>query len=403
MYKAITHCRACGSEKLRDIVDLGQQALTGVFPKSRAQKVDTAPLQLVKCEGECHLVQLKHTYDLGEMYGDNYGYRSGLNQSMVRHLHAKVDAIRKIVALKPGDVVIDIGSNDATTLKAYPSGLRRIGVDPTGTKFREFYTDGVELVADFFSADKVRAHAGNISARVITSFSMFYDLEEPVKFAAEIAGLLADDGIWVLEQSYMPEMLAQNSFDTICHEHLEYYGLRQIKWIAEKAGLKIIDVDFNDVNGGSFSIVVAKANSPIAANTQKIDAILAGEQKQGLDTPAPYAEFDKRIHGIRERLRAKIRAIHDEGKTVYALGASTKGNVTLQYCGLDETFLPLVGEVNPDKFGAFTPGTLIPIVSEAELLAKKPDYLLVLPWHFRAFFEKNPALKGVTLLFPLDV
>lgn len=399
----IDKCRICGGQELASVMSLGEQYLTGRFPRTREEAVTKGPVDLVRCaapEG-CGLVQLLQSYDLSEMYGANYGYRSGLNASMVRHLQAKVQKIMSLGILKPGDLIIDIGSNDATTLRAYPAGFDRVGIDPSGSKFAEYYPADVRLVPDFFSAKAVEAAAPGRKAKVITSFSMFYDLEDPVTFAREIAQSLDDDGIWVFEQSYLPAMLEANSFDTICHEHLEFYGLAQIEWIAKQAGLKLIDVEFNDVNGGSSSIIAAKASSSRAANRDHIDAILAKEVEIGLPDGSAFAGFRDRVETERQRLMSFLEECRRDGKKVYGLGASTKGNVLLQYYGLTEEQLAAIGEVNEDKFGSFTPGTLIPILPEAEVLARNPDYLVVLPWHFRNFFLGSESLTGRKLIFPL--
>lgn len=405
MYRKVGSCRICGNPNLEAVLDLGDQMLTGVFPSSKDQVVTTGPLQLVKCVGDeedCGLLQLGHSYDLGEMYGDNYGYRSGLNRSMVAHLRNKVARIVSMVDLNDGDLVIDIGSNDSTTLQAYGDrGLTLLGVDPTGSKFREFYPPFVSLIPDFFSGALVEEKFPGRKAKVVTSFSMFYDLESPMDFMREVYRILADDGIWVFEQSYMPLMLETNSYDTVCHEHLEFYALRQIKWMADRVGFKIVDVEFNDVNGGSFSVTVRKTfgNEPVEQSVQKI---LDQEMADGLNTLEPYRAFAARVSASRDSLLSFVEAAKAEGKTVAALGASTKGNVLLQYCRLTTDFLVAVGEVNPEKYGRFTPGTFVPIVPEVELLNEiKPDYLLVLPWHFRSFFENAPAFKGQKLLFPL--
>lgn len=403
MYRKIEACRICGNRQLVQVLDLGDQALTGVFPASRTQPVTSGPIKLVKCVGPntCGLVQLQHSYDLGELYGENYGYRSGLNTSMVAHLHAKVARILARVKLPPGALVIDIGSNDSTTLQAYPAtGCTLVGVDPTGKKFRQYYPPHIQLIPDFFSAAVVAQHLGGRKATVVTSFSMFYDLEEPLRFAQEVHDTLTDDGIWVFEQSYMPTMLARNSYDTACHEHLEYYALKQIKWLTDRVGLRIIDVEFNDVNGGSFSIVAAKQNCA-HVTSGLVEDILRQEVQQGLDTLQPFHEFAARVAASRENLRAFISKARRDGKRVAALGASTKGNVLLQYCGLTGTDVESVGEVNPDKFGCYTPGSLIPIIPEEQLLASKPDYLIVLPWHFRKYFEASARLAGHHLVFPL--
>lgn len=408
MIKKISKCRVCGNPELVLVVDLGEQYLTGVFPKIKNEKnLTKGPLRLVKCHGGencCGLLQLEHSYDSGEMYGENYGYRSGLNSSMVSHLHSKVSQILGRVNLGKGDMVVDIGSNDGTTLSMYPKDMLLVGIDPTGAKFSGYYPPHINLVPEFFSADLLTARYPEKKAKVVTSFSMFYDLESPVDFARQVASVLdSDEGIWVFEQSYMPLMLERNSYDTICHEHLEYYGLEQIIWIAEKAGLKIIDVELNDVNGGSFSIVAAHKSSRYTDEKGAVARLLQKEMEAGLATLVPYQEFQIRTQQSRAALLEFISKIKERGESILGIGASTKGNVLLQYCGFTENEIAAVGDVNPDKFGSYTPGTNLPIQDEKNVLARSPDYLLVLPWHFRDFFIGNPLYKGRKLVFPLPV
>ncbi len=385
-------------------MSLGEQVLTGVFPKSKIEKITSGPVDLVQCVGEnkCGLVQLRQSYDLGEMYGMNYGYRSGLNPSMVRHLHAKVDKILALEILKPGNLIIDIGSNDGTTLRAYPiNKYQLVGIDPTGIKFSSCYPPEIQLLVDFFSADVVNRIFSGKKAKVITSFSMFYDLEDPVAFAREIERVLDDDGVWIFEQSYLPSMLLTNSFDTICHEHLEFYSLHQINWIAREAGLKVLDVEFNEVNGGSFSVTAVKLVSKRKANTDFLNKIIIDENALGIGNPYAFEEFKKRVTTQRLQLMKFLRNCKASGKLVCGLGASTKGNVLLQYYGIDESLISVIGEINKDKYGAFTPGTLIPLMPEEDVLQANPDFLLVFPWHFREFFMQLPSLKGKKLVFPL--
>lgn len=406
MYKKIDRCRICGNAELIPVVDLGEQYLTGVFPRQQSGSTLTkGPLRLAKCHGGndvCGLLQLDHSYDLDELYGENYGYRSGLNPSMVRHLHEKVARIRGTLDVRPGDLVVDIGSNDGTTLGAYPDDLLLVGIDPTGEKFRRHYASHLNLISEFFSAGLLTQAFPGRKAKVVTSFSMFYDLESPIDFAREIVGVLdPQEGIWVFEQSYMPLMLERNAYDTICHEHLEYYGLKQIVWLAERAGLRIVDVGLNDVNGGSFSVVAAHRASRHADSRGIVARMLADEEAAGLSGLAPYQAFSNRTERSRRSLQEFVAGVRREGKRLCGLGASTKGNVVLQYCGFGPGDIEAIGDVNPDKFGALTPGTWIPIEDEAKVLASSPDFLLVLPWHFRDFFLRNPALKGRRLVFPL--
>lgn len=403
MYSRTNKCRICGNSNLVGVLDLGTQMLTGIFPRTKGSNVTSGPLRLVKCTGRdtCGLLQLEHSYDLHEMYGENYGYRSALNVSMVTHLQGKVRRILERVTPKEGDLIVDIGSNDSTTLQAYPfRGSILLGIDPTGIKFAKHYPTHIHLIPDFFSARALWERFPGKKARIVTSFSMFYDLEDPIGFMREVHQVLADDGIWVFEQSYMPTMLETNSYDTVCHEHLEYYGLAQIKWMADRVGFRILDVELNDVNGGSFSVVVRKAGNDTKLPAA-VQEMLDDEEKLGLDTLEPYLAFGRRAAAAKVELLEFLRGARAQGKTVAALGASTKGNVILQYCGLTENDIGAIGEVNSDKFGCYTPGTWIPIISEQELLDRRPDYLLVLPWHFRKFFEGNARFSSHRLLVPL--
>lgn len=404
----ISACRVCGNKDLVTVLDLGLQALTGVFPRSATDRVGEGPLELVVCNGAfpsvCGLVQLKHTYELTQMYGDSYGYRSSLNRSMVEHLGNKVASLIARNPIRSGDVVLDIGSNDGTSLGFYPAeGTQLIGMDPSAKKWASLYKPHVKLVPEYFSAKSFLAASGGAKARIISSIAMFYDLEDPLAFMRDVNASLADDGIWHLEQSYLPRMLEQLSYDTVCHEHLEYYSLHTLQWMLERTGFRVVDVELNDVNGGSFAVTVCKQGAAFAS-TNAVAALLEKEQRDGIMTLAPYERFREATLRHREELRAVLARYKAEGKLVGGLAASTKGNVTLQFCGLTEADLFAIGEVNTDKFGCVTPGTHIPIVSETDLFAREPDLLLVLPWHFRASFMQRcqPYLKaGGRLLFPL--
>ena len=404
LFHKIEKCRVCGNEHLVTVLDLGDQYLSGIFPKKIDLEMPRGPLKLVKCNeetGGCGHVQLEHTYDLPTMYGDNYGYRSGLNASMVKHLEKKSKDILDHMDLKEGDIVVDIAGNDGTFLGFFDDNVQRVSIDPTSEKFSKYFKPGVDYIADFFSAEVFKKKFGKEKARVITSFSMFYDLDDPVDFAMQVKECLRHDGVWVLEQSYMPEMLRQNSFDTVCHEHLSYYGIRQIKYIMDKAGFTIGDYEFNDINGGSISVAVVPKGSPIADEcTVKLTALLGLEIEEGLDTCEPWEQFEIRMKENGEKFRAILKEFKANDLKVAGLGASTKGNVTLQTWGITPNDILALGDVNPDKDGTFAPGTWIPIRDEETTLAYY-DAFVILPWHFKKFFVNNPKFKGKKLIFPL--
>ncbi len=402
MYSEITKCRISGSSNLLTVLSLGEQCLTGVFPETGDESITKGPLDLVWCT-DCGLLQLKQSYDPAEMYGEGYGYRSGLNRSMVDHLTHKARTLSKAAAIQPGDLILDIGSNDATLLKGFQSNTRRIGVDPTGSNFIDAYRD-IELIPDFFRAELIADALPGERPRLITSVAMFYDLESPMDFVTDIEQILADDGIWHFEQSYMPSMLRTNSYDTICHEHLEFYSFQVVKDLLEACGMKVLDVEMNEINGGSFAVTATRRSASYIPNQPIIDWLLAQEATMGLHTPGPFRDFERRIFDHRRALLDLIRALVGSGKTVLGYGASTKGNVLLQFCGITADLLPAISDVNASKFGRRTPGTNIEIVSEADALAMQPDYYLVLPWHFRHGIldrEKEYRARGGKFIFPL--
>ena len=405
-YTEVDCCRICRNANLVPVLDLGTQALTGVFPKTYDENVPTGPLELVKClavdgRSACGLVQLRHTYDASQIYG----YRSGLNSSMVAHLQRKARQVKQVAELKAGDVVLDIGSNDSTFLQAMREpGVTAIGMDPTAAKFSSYYPNDIQLIADFFSADRFHSEFHGCRAKIVTSFSMFYDLDNPLEFMRQIENVLADDGIWVFEQSYLPLMLASNSYDTVCHEHQEYYALSQILYMVQMTGLEVVDVERNSVNGGSFSIVAAKHRSKYPKNGEVLERIQREESDLGLDGLRVFEDFASRVAGHRVELQQFLAQTNERNHRLFGYGASTKGNVLLQYCGITPDQLPCIAEVNQDKFGAFTPGTKIPIVSEQEAKRRQPDAYLVLPWHFRDHIleREKPFLdSGHQIVFPL--
>ncbi len=422
-YREIRRCRICGNTRLEPILDLGMQALTGVFPKA-GEDVETSPVVLVKCHGEgsCGLVQIKHSVSLELMYGENYGYRSGLNRSMTDHLQGLARYCSGLVRLSPGDFVLDIGSNDGTLLRSYldiqaegagasgknpiPRDITFVGMDPTIRKFKQYYDKRIVPIPDFFSAKIFQEHFRNADckAKIVTSIACFYDLEAPVAFAKEVGRVLHPEGVWVFEQSYSLLMLAKNMYDTAVQEHLEYYSLAQVSRILKEAGFSIREVELNDCNGGSFRVVAEHHRDipphPSVTLLEMLEKIL------GLDGLAIYRNFESSAKLHKQEFRKLLQDIKSKGQSVYGLGASTKFNAVLQYCEITPELLPKIGEVNENKFGCTTPGSRIPIVPEKEVFRKKPDYLVVGPYHFKPFLLNLPHVKkylkeGGKLIFPL--
>lgn len=380
---------------MRTVIDLGVMALTGVFPAVGDEPAPATPLVVCRC-GSCHTSQLRHDYTLTELFGPTYGYRSGLNKSMRDHLRSKAGELRW---MNPGDLVVDIGSNDGFFLSQFPE-QQRIGVDPLlgqlGTNFAgsPYYT-GCIAVPAFFDAQTVLAASGGKKAKLVTSIAMFYDVPDPVKFAKDVRSLLTDDGVWHLEVSYWPGLLRMNAFDTVCQEHIFYYSLTSLMRILAEADLYVEEIGFNYTNGSSVALDIVK--TPVTPP----DGLGAMVALETADAGRAEARLAERLPSMRVTMRALLEQIAADGGKVLGLGASTKGNVLLQYFGLD---LEAIGEVNADKFGRVTPGTKIPIISEEKALQMNPSHLLVLPWHFRQNLidrMHNYLEDGGKLIFPL--
>ena len=398
----LTNCRICQNTDLIDVISLGEQVITSRFPAYGDFSTPKTSIVLCMCQ-QCGLIQLRETTNSDELYEHEYGYRSGISNTMRSHLKLYKEEICSIVNLKEGDTIVDIGSNDSTMLQYYGNKYRRIGVDPTGKQFKQYYGE-VELLPTYFTRDNFVNHFGNdVQCKMVSSISMFYDLPNPVQFAKDIYSILEKDGIWTCEQSYLLTMLRTNSIDTICHEHLEYYALHQVKEISDRAGFKIIDIKFNDCNGGSFRVYFAKKESEAyQENTEFIHQILKEEEEYGIMNTCVYSDFMKSCDTQVKYLKDFIENVNSNGKKVYVYGASTKGNCLLQYADLGENQMKYAVERNPKKVGKMT-STGIEIISEETMRENPPDYLLVLPWHFKTEIlerEKEFLDMGGQFIFP---
>ena len=404
-------CRVCGSTALKPVISLGEQHLQGSFLKPGKEipplrKIDCS---LVRCdpssdEQACGLLQMQKSVPPSVLYSA-YWYRSGTNQTMRNHLAGIATTAAEMVEEKKA-VVLDIGANDGTLLRSYPKGFRKFGIDPSDIVL-EIQDEDITVVNDLFPSNELDRVLEETKIDIVTSIAMFYDLEDPVDFAKSIERYLAPEGLWIVEMSYMPKMLEMNSYDTICHEHLEYYSLAVLEQVFARANMKCVRVEENDINGGSIRCYVAKNDSLKYIRPEwraEIAAMRQYEFDLELDTDKPYQHFQDRINVHREKLLGLLKRLKAEGKRIHIYGASTKGNTILQWCGIDNRIIEYAAERNPDKFGARTIGTDIPIISEDESRGMKPDYYLVLPWHFEAEFLKRESKlldAGVGMIFPL--
>jgi 2-polyprenyl-3-methyl-5-hydroxy-6-metoxy-1,4-benzoquinol methylase len=402
-------CRVCGSAALSRVISLGEQHLQGSFvkPGKEMPPIRTIPMSLLRCdptrdEKACGLLQMEHSVPPEILYSA-YWYRSGTNATMTNHLRRIAEEAATLIGIKQARV-LDIGCNDGTLLKSYPQEFKLFGVDPSD--IAKEITGNITVVQDLFPSPKVNAIAQE-KFDIITSIAMFYDLEDPVAFATAVRHVLSDDGIWIFEMSYMPTMLEMNSYDTICHEHLEYYSLAVIERILSKADMQVFKVGLNSINGGSLRCYATHRSNFKFKNEEYQEALKSLRQQEfdlALDTDTPYQDFQNRINVHKLELTGLLKKLVAQGKKIHIYGASTKGNTILQWCGIDNRIIEYAAERNPDKYGARTLGTDIKIISEAESRAMRPDYYLVLPWHFRAEFverERKTLEAGTSLIFPL--
>ncbi len=403
-------CRACGSSALTPVIDLGLQFLQGSFLKDGVQMPPfrKIPTELVRCdvsaeEDACGLLQLAHTIPPEILYA-NYWYRSGTNQTMRDHLGEIVSSAKEIVGDKIKRV-LDIGCNDGTLLRNYDETVDRWGFDPSD--IAQEIGPEITVVGTVFPSTQGAAKLEGKTFDVVTSIAMFYDLEDPVDFASSIKSVLSLEGVWVFEMSYMPLMLKMNSFDTICHEHLEYYSLAVLQHITSSAGLRIFKVSLNEINGGSIRCYACHDDCltyDSRENANYMRRLQVKEFEMQLDTDIPYRAFQERIEGLRDEIADLLIDIRKRGETVHVYGASTKGNVLLQWYDIDSFKIEYASDRNPDKDGAVTLGTNIKVISEEKSRAMKPDYYLVLPWHFKPEFlarEAETIRAGTKMIFPL--
>jgi NDP-4-keto-2,6-dideoxyhexose 3-C-methyltransferase len=392
-------CRVCDFEPLSEILSLGDQYLSDF--RDDDKKPPKFPLDLVLCDN-CKLLQFKETTPHELLYTDHYGYRSGINDTIQADLKDIVANATAMVEVGDGDYVIDIGANDGTLLADYPKGPVRVGYEPVTKLAKVAEKKADKVFNDYFAAKHFQEFAKGGQAKIITAISMFYDLEHPNEFTADLKACLAPGGLLVIQQNYLGTMLQQNAFDNICHEHVEYYGLGSMEFLFKKHGMDIFKVSENNINGGSLRTYIGHAGErPI---DQSVEKLRQWEAKQGLDKKETYEEFGARIKRLCKELRDTVSKLVAEGKTVMAYGASTRGNTILQAADLDKSLIKAALERNPDKYGKKIASTGIPIISEADGRAQNPDYLLVLPWFFKEEFLKREKAfldAGGHFIFPL--
>ena len=398
----IKNCRNCKNTELFDLFSLGKISFTGRFSNTIHQNVPKAYLNVLMCK-KCKLVQLDRNFDLNYLYGKNYGYRTGINKTMTDHVRKIVRKCSTLIKLKPKQYVLDIGSNDATLLNFYANDIIKVGVDPLVNKYKKFYKKINYKISNFFKIKDIEKIKIKKKFKIISALSVFYDLRDPNKFIREIKKILDDKGVFVLEHVDLYYIIKNNIFDTICHEHLIFYSSKIIIEMMKNNGLKVFNHEYNKINGGSsrYYICHSKTNFKVSKNIKKV---LLRENLQGIELKKTYKLFFTKILNEKIKLIKLIKKIKNEEQNIHGYGASTKGNVLLQFYNINNKVVNYIADRNPLKWNSFTPGTKIKIISESQSRKIKPHFYLVLPWHFKneiLIREKNIRKKGTKFIFPL--
>ena len=399
----ITSCRNCKSKYFSKLFTLGKMCFTGKFPKNLTTNIPKVVISLIMCKS-CKLVQLDRNFNPKYLYDTNYGYRTGINATMTQHVKGVVKESIKIVKLKKKDSVLDIASNDGTLLNFYKKNIFRVGIDPLIKKYKNQYKNINFGIQEFFSYKAIQKKKINKKFKIITALSMFYDLPNPNRFLRDVKKVLDKEGIFVLEQADLLSIIKNCQFDTICHEHLEYYSNKLIIELMNKNELRVFNLKANTINGGSMRYYVCHNDSKYKNNYKKINKILREEIKFKLDKPDTFNDFFKLINVQKKKLLKLINKIIKKKEIIHGYGASTKGNVLLQYFGISSNKIRYIADRNPQKVNLYTPGTKIKIVSESFSRMCKPNYYLVLPWHFKKEIilrEKRAIKNGSKFIFPL--
>ena len=394
-------CRVCKKTKLKKLFSLGNLCFTGKFP-SENKEIEKKPITLVICKN-CELVQLGDNFDLKYLYGPDYGYRTGINKTMLDHVGKVVKTLSKKTKLKKNDQVLDIASNDGSLLNFYKKDIKTFGIDPILEKYKNEYKNINYKLANFFSASRIK-NVTKKKFKIITALSVFYDAADPNKFIKDVKKLLSEDGVFLLEFADLASIIQNKMFDTICHEHLEYYSTKVIINLCKKNNLKVFDIKKNNINGASKQYYICHKKSKYRINDKLIDRIYNEENRLKLSDEKTFRNFINSINKSKTKLFSFLRKITKLGKKVHGYGASTKGNVLLQYYNISNKMVNFIAERNSKKYNLYTPGTKIKIISETLSRFYRPDYYLVLPWHFKNEIlrrEKDIRKKGTKFIFPL--
>jgi hypothetical protein len=411
-YKKINKCKVCGSENLEDVFSLDPQYISATFVQDNEKEGDLAkikiPMTLTLCSDSktktgCGLLQLREEVESDFLY-TRYFYRSSTNQTMINDLKKVVIDIQDKVNLADGDVVVDIGANDCTMIQFYPKNLNRIAIEPAKNIDWSSVDPSIKIINNYFSANSFEDVMPSKKVKAFSCCAMFYDLADPNKFVSDIKALLAEDGIWCIQLSYLPSMINNMNFYDICHEHLSYYSIRSLSYLLEKNGLNIFDVSLNDVNGGSARVFISHKENKKYSKSINLQNLIHIEDEMKLTSKETYANFYARMLELQDKVKAFFKSELEKGNKIIGLGASTKGNILLQFLGITKDMMPFISEINHTKIGLRTLGSDFELISEEAASSLKPAIYFVLPWYFKDEIIKREdkfTKSGGSLLFPM--
>jgi hypothetical protein len=414
-FKILQRCKICASSALTDVICIEPQFLSPTFTRNNEEEGELAkiqvPLTLTLCDrtknsDSCGLLQLREEVDADLLYR-RYFYRSATSETMRNDLKDVVADISSRLDLKSRDIVVDIGANDCTTLGFYPPHLRRVGFEPARNIDWSGVDPGITIINDYFSAAPFQQRFPGEKAAAVGCNAMFYDLPDPNGFTKDVKSILAPHGIWCIQLSYLPLMLTNMNFYDICHEHLSYYSLDALQRLMQRNGLVVVDASTNGVNGGSLRAFVTHADNMAAvtaAGQKNLKVLADAETELKLNEPRTYRDYFDKIKDLANRVNKFFDQEMRNGGKVFGLGASTKGNVLLQFFGITKEKMPYISERNPDKVGLRTLGTDFELISEQRARDLGPSSMLVLPWYFKDEIvarERDYLQQGGKLLIPM--
>ena len=360
------------------ILDLGNQYISDFVTKDSIKSGRAAPLKLVKCEN-CTLIQLEDTAPQELLYTGNYWYRSGVTETMKQALFELYEVGVKESKIEKGEFVLDIGANDGTLLSNFKNNYKTVGCEPAKNLKMDLEANCDYVLDEMWSFEglekTINANPEN-KFKLIYAIGMFYDLDNPIEFVSDIEQSLDPEGVFISQLMCLQSMLDANDLGNICHEHIEYYSYESLKFLFEKCGLEIYKIEVNGINGGSYRIFARK---------YRTGSILFEENVSDVS-------LENFKNNILENKKQSVNFIKNQialGKSIHLYGASTKGNTILQYYGLSSSEIQFASERSKDKFGLYTVGSGIPIVSEDFSRELNPDFYFVMPWAFIDEFVKR--------------